>query len=1031
MGIVYKARHKDLNRTVALKLLRGAAIDDLEFRERFHTEAEAVARLQHPNIIQVFEIGTVDVSADGGPSGPFIALEYVDGGSLARLAERAQEPREAARIVAKLAAATAVAHEAGIVHRDLKPANILLTADGEPKIADFGLAKRLTGGRDASGRFLTQAGTIVGTPEYMAPEQAAGADATPAVDVYALGIILYELLTGRVPFQAATPIDTMGLVRNQDPVSPRRFQPGVPRDLDIVCLKCLEKDPARRYATAKDLLDDLCRFLDGRPIRARQTGTTERVVRWCRRNPLVAISLTAVVAIFLTAFGLVSRSYWRAEDARQKAVEETDKAVAREKAERWEHYQANILAAASALQVHNVAGAGRELEAAPDEHRAWEWRHFTSKLDSAAAVLGGIDGTSEQTRVTPGGRRALIFLAGGRVAAWDPIDGRRMAGVSGAVEGHVAEFSPDGRVFARSRPDATIELFDVDTGRPTFFLRGHSGRVNSIRFSTDGSRLVTRAADKTVRVWDTSTGTQLHSFGEPLATVPVSALSPDARRVATGVPESEAVELWDLDAGARVASIGGLGRRIFDTKFSPDGRWYVTIGNRPDYVVRVWDATTGAKVGEVRGHKNNIHAIAFSPDGTRFATGSMDQTIFLYQIGREQPIARMNGHRGWIHDLEFSPDGNRLISASQDHTLRLWDGHTGELIDVLHGHTGEVFSAAYTAEGSRIVSAAGDGTVRMWDVRLIEANGVLRGHTSYVYSVAVHPDGERIASGAWDGTARLWQATSGRELAVLEHGRTQEIVVSAVAFQPGGRLLATRTRDLTNGGRHALYLWDVEKHAEIFRWPVESDVWRDTRLAFSPDGSLLATGVGADRLGVWNVTTKDQVALIGQLEGLAHDVAFSPDGRHLAAALDDSSVRVWNTADWTPEQSLTGHTKPAYCLAFSDDGQWLASGSNDGTIRVWQTDKWTERAVLQPHCKVYGLAFTPDGSRLACGCVDNAVRLWATTNFQEVAELRGHTDYVHSVAFTPDGTRLVSGSGDGTVRVWDTLAPQVRALIRR
>ncbi|QJW93649.1 serine/threonine-protein kinase [Frigoriglobus tundricola] len=269
MGVVYEARHRDLNRRVAIKTLKGEALADPEFRERFRAEAGAIARLQHPNIIQVFEVGTVDTQPFETHPSPFIALEFVDGGSLAERTRAPQPPRYAAEMVKTLARAAHAAHRLGVIHRDLKPANVLLTRGGEPKIADFGIAKQIGDDPGASDRApragtVTRAGTVMGTPEYMAPEHLNGREATPAVDVYALGVILYELLTARVPFQGATFTDTMLLAMRQEPVPPRRLQPGIPRDLETICLKCLEKDPKKRYASAEALADDLALWA-GRP----------------------------------------------------------------------------------------------------------------------------------------------------------------------------------------------------------------------------------------------------------------------------------------------------------------------------------------------------------------------------------------------------------------------------------------------------------------------------------------------------------------------------------------------------------------------------------------------------------------------------------------------------------------------------------------------------------------------------------------------------------------------------------------------
>ncbi len=419
MGIVYKAIHRELHRTVALKMLRGTALADPEYRERFSAEAQAVARLQHPNIIQVFEIGKVDARFDNADESPFIALEFVDGGSLTRLTHKPQPPSHAAALVEKLARAVQSAHQVGVIHRDLKPANVLMTGEGDPKVADFGLAKQVGAERDANDRHVTQFGMVMGTPEYMAPEQTLGHPPAPSFDIYALGVILYELLTARVPLQAASPVETMVLTRTQEPVSPRRLQPGVPRDLETICLKCLEKDPDRRYPSAQALADDLQNFRAGRAIHARRANGVERMGRWFRRNPLAAGSLTLVVGIFLAAFILVSRSYLRAEDARQQEALQREAVEKQQKAERWERYRANIVASASFLEVHDISAAGRLLDSVPSEYRNWEWRHFHSRLDSAKVVLCCPDGPAGQTFLTIDGKRAFQNGHDDRIHLWD------------------------------------------------------------------------------------------------------------------------------------------------------------------------------------------------------------------------------------------------------------------------------------------------------------------------------------------------------------------------------------------------------------------------------------------------------------------------------------------------------------------------------------------------------------------------------------------------------------------------------------
>ena len=291
MGVVYKARHHQLNRIVALKMVLAGEHADAEILARFHVEAEAVARLRHPHIVEIYDIGT----ANGVP---YIALEYLPGGSLEQLFRQSpQPPRRCAELLVPLAQAIHTAHLAGIVHRDLKPANVLLAEDGTAKITDFGVAKRREGVEQ------TQTGQIIGTPGYMAPEQARGESKSvgPAADVYSLGAILYEALTGQPPFQGEAILQTLQKVLNDEPVSPRKLVPHVPADLETICLRALRKDAKDRYPTAQEFADELDRFLHDEPVRARPLSWLEKVCRWCRRKPTLAGLLAATTALMLMA----------------------------------------------------------------------------------------------------------------------------------------------------------------------------------------------------------------------------------------------------------------------------------------------------------------------------------------------------------------------------------------------------------------------------------------------------------------------------------------------------------------------------------------------------------------------------------------------------------------------------------------------------------------------------------------------------------------------------------------------------------
>jgi WD40 repeat protein/tRNA A-37 threonylcarbamoyl transferase component Bud32 len=1019
MGIVYKAMHLGLRRTVALKMLRGSALADPEFRQRFAAEAEAVARLQHPNIIQVFEVGSVDARPGESDFNPFIALEFVEGGSLIRRTDKPQPPLEAARIVEKLARAVHSAHQLGVIHRDLKPANVLLTQDGEPKIADFGLAKQVGPERDSADRFVTQAGMVLGTPEYMAPEQANGDHPTAAIDIYALGVILYELLTARVPFQAATAFETLALARTQEPVSPRRLQPGVPRDLDTICLKCLQKEPARRYSSAEALAADLRRVCEGRTILARRATGPERLARWCWRNPVVAASLIVVVGTFLGAFALVSRSYWLAEEARQEEVKQRQESERKELAERRERYRANLIAAASALQDHDVVTAGRLIEAVPEEYRNWEGRHLHSRLDAARVVLPGPDDRAQQAVVSADGRRAALYSDQGAVWIWDTIGRRRILHLDSHLGLTASQFSSDGQTFAYLGREGRVVLVDLDSGRERLRIGAGNEPPVGFELSTDGKRVVTIEHDKSVSIWDAASGRRVNLL-RPREPRPEGIVLARNGRHALYRTDDWKMLVWDLDTGEEREIQNSRRQEWHSIWFNPAGTRVMTVQDYRTNIIQMWDVATGREVRSLTGHGNSITAHAFSPDGSRLATASRDQTIRLWNAETGEPIAILRGHRGWVHSVSFNADGKRLVSGSLDHTVHIWDTASAVELVVLHGHKAEVTSVAYSADGAEIVSASRDGTVRIWDAHAAESGNVLRGHTSFVYRVAFHPDGERVASSAWDGTVRLWEASTGRQTALLSHG--DEKIVGSVAFDPTGRLLASRTRT-------AVRIWNIETGAELRRWNFPLSSYRDTQVVFSPDGRFLAAGCETGVVRLWNVDDGREVATLRGHRDDIRDLAFSPDGQRLASAgeVGDRTIRIWDLSTLNSIQVLEGHTDAVYALAFSTDGRWLASGSMDGTVRLWDSDNWSVVSVLKHGPNVYSVAFTRDNTRLACACADNSIRFWDTSTFQEVAVLRGHADYVHSLAFSPDGTRMASASGDFTVRIWDTLPPTARA----
>ncbi len=1014
MGIVYRALHLGLQRTVALKLARRGGHTGPEELSRFKVEARAAAGLHHPNIVEIYEIGEL-------AGCPYLSFELVEGGDLSRrIVDAPMSPREAGQLIEAIALAMHYAHERGVVHRDLKPANILLTPDGMPKIADFGLAKILAR-RDVQ----TCSGTVLGSPGYMSPEQADGnvRRVGPATDVYALGAILYELLVGSPPFCAATPLETLRRATTEEPIRPSRRRPGISRDLETIVLKCLEKEEGRRYASARELAEDLNRFLNDEPVRARPATPAERVWRWSRRRPSLALAMVTAALAMVIALGVsVSfalyhyrvanelRAHVRRSEARQRQIDRLTAELA------YDYGQGlceqgdvgpGMLWLVHGLKITAQAG-NRPLEHAFRLNLAG-WRPrlhpLRLRLQQKRPLLAAA--------MSPSGEIVATAEEGGHIRFWDVATGGE---VGPAIEHPAAilslTFRPDGRALLTIGSDQTTRLWDVATGRRIGASIRHDDAIFGTAFSPDGTQIATGIL-REARIWDVATG---RPIGGPLRhdhVVRAIAFSPDGRTLLTGSFDRTA-RLWDVRHGEPIGIPLAHDDYVSSVAFSPDGRTLLT--GCYDGVARLWDRASGRPRGKPMIHQHCVEAVAFSPDGTRVLTGCLDGTARLWEADSGEPLGAALRHQNSVSSVAFSRDGRTILTAGNDPAVQVWE--VASLEGLAIRHDGFICKVLFSADGRRVLSASMDHTARVWDAATARPIGPPLRHDDVVRALAISPDGATALTGSDDGTARLWRIPSGRPIASpLRH----QGAVRQVAFSPDG------TAALTGSDDGTARLWRAAT-AEPVGLPLRHD-GAVLAVAFSPDGRFALTGSSDRTARLWDAATGRPLFTPLRHEGSVLAVAISGDGKTALTGSSDRTARLWDTATGLPLLTPLRHDGPVSLVAFSPDGVTVITGGWDRLARLW--DRKTGHPAAPPlrhDGRVRALAFSPDGCSVLTGSYDRMAQLWDKTTGRPIGPPFAHQRQVWFVAYSPDGRKALSGGQQDAAHLWKIPTPSDRPV---